>query len=259
MTREPWPDGPLYAEWVGANRWRGWMLYKLKSADWYIDRLEDVGERLGFDRYVGVEMALDGALTALVGAFDAAVGAVIQAAELFEKQHATDCGMTPREPMPARRYDWKHARSRLLVEAAQVGVESAEFRRSVDLALDRDKRGWLVALRDLRNDAIHNDTLARHIDVHVGSGPQQTVWGISVNGQGEDPVQYLRTRRRLVELIVLPMLEACDRLAPHGIPTSRDIQNMSVQGVSAVLTISQTEMQTLLQSQGLVDGSASGI
>jgi hypothetical protein len=230
------------------------VLYKLKSADWYITRLEEVGERLGFDRHVGVEMALDGALAALVGAFDAAVGAVIQAAERFEEQHAQDCGMTPPAPMEPHRYAWKHAKSRLRTAGAQVGVDSAAFRKTVDLALNREKHGWLVVLRDLRNAAIHHDTLARYIDVTVGSDQQQTTWGITVDGRGENPVRYLRAMHRLVELVVEPMLEACDRLVPLDIPTSRDVQNVAVHGVTAVMTISQAEMQQLLQSQGLLDG-----
>ncbi len=258
MASAPWPGGPHYTEWVGAERWRGWVLYKLKSADWYIDRLEEVGERLGFDRHVGVEMALDGALAALVGAFDAAVGAVIRAAELFEEQHAKDCGMTPRAPMEPHRYEWKHAKNRLRIVAAQVGVDSIEFRKSVDMALRREKHGWLVNLRDLRNAAIHHDTLARHIDVTIGSAQQQTVWGITVDGRGEDPVRYLRGRRRMIELVVLPMLEACDRMAPLGIPTSTDNQSMSARGVTAVLMIPQDEMQQLLRSQGFSDGPAPG-
>ncbi|SDM10876.1 hypothetical protein SAMN05660642_01691 [Geodermatophilus siccatus] len=166
--------------------------------------------------------------------------------------------MTPRAPMEPHRYEWKHAKSRLRIEAAQVGVDSTEFRKSVDMALKREKHGWLVHLRDLRNAAIHHDTLARHIDVTVGSVQQQTVWGITVDGRGEEPVRYLRGRRRLVELVVLPMLEACDRMAPLGIPPSRDIQNVTVRGVTAVMMIPQDEMQELLRSQGLIDGPAPG-
>src|SRR5674476_910114 len=78
-----WPAGPTYAEWVGAEGSGAWVLYKLRSSSWYIDRLDEVGKLLGFGRHVGVEMALDGALGSLCGAFDAAVGGIIGAVEQY--------------------------------------------------------------------------------------------------------------------------------------------------------------------------------
>jgi len=53
-------------------------MYKLGTAIWYIDLLEDLGAGHGFLLLVGIEMALDGAVTALSSAFDAAVGGLHQ-------------------------------------------------------------------------------------------------------------------------------------------------------------------------------------
>jgi hypothetical protein len=244
-----WPEGPLYPEWVGAERWRGWVLYKLKSADWYIDRLAEVGGRLGFGRFVGVEMALDGALAALCGAFDASVGAVIQAVEEFQKQAARD-GRGPQiDPVPEHRYSWRTigrypgAREKLGV-AAEVGSDTTDLVRAVDEALIEkpDELGWLKTLQRLRNAAIHNNTLARHIDVGVEDEP---IWSITVNGQPQHPVRYLRATREAVELHVTPMLDVCDHVARHGIPTSRGIQSVTVHGATAVATVSAEQMERL--------------
>jgi hypothetical protein len=38
-------------------------MYKLRTAIWYIDLLEDLGARHGFLRLVGIEMAPDGAVS----------------------------------------------------------------------------------------------------------------------------------------------------------------------------------------------------
>ncbi|WP_299954401.1 hypothetical protein [uncultured Modestobacter sp.] len=219
VNATPWPDGPRYMEWVGATGWRGWVLFKLRSADWYVDRLEEVGQRLGFDRYIGVEMALDGALAAISAAFDATVGAVIEAAEEFEDQAARDRGEAIPKRIEQHKYNWRHARGKLAL-ATEIGVDTSKIVEAVNSALEEDPIGWLTRVRRLRNATIHNNTLARHIDVNVGQPTAQTVWGISVGNRGEDPVEYLRTARQAVELLVLPMLDACDHFAPLGMATS---------------------------------------
>src|SRR6478609_1915599 len=78
-----WPVGPAYTEWVGASGVGAWVAYKLGTAEWFIDQLERVGDMVGYNRYVGVEMAMDGALAALCGGFDAAVGGLIGAVDKY--------------------------------------------------------------------------------------------------------------------------------------------------------------------------------
>ena len=239
-----WPDGPTYQEWVSAEGWRGWVLFKLKSADWYVDRLEDVGQRLGFDRHVGVEMAMDGALSAINGAFDAAVAAVIEATQKFEDQAARDGGPTAPTAIPEHKFSWRGARGKLAV-AAGIGVDTRPLVKAIDEALgDEPPLGWLQQMRRLRNATVHHSTLARHIDVLVGEPADvgQVTWGISVGDRGEDPVEYLRAAHRAVELLVMPMLEVCDYLAPLGIPTSGAIHE---EMATRVAVTPDSELQAL--------------
>lgn len=239
-----WPDGPTYQEWVSAEGWRGWVLFKLKSADWYLDRLDDVGQRLGFDRHVGVEMAMDGALSAINGAFDATVAAVIEAAQEFDKQAARDGGPAAPMPIPEHKFGWKGASKKLAV-AASIGVDTRPLVQAIDEALeDEPPLGWLQQMRRLRNATVHHSTLARHIDVQVGEPAVvgQVTWGISVGDRGEDPVEYLRAAHRAVELLVMPMLKVCDYLAPLGIPTSGAIHK---EMATRVTVAPDSELQAL--------------
>lgn len=228
-----WPGGPRYEEWVGAGGWRGWVLFKLMSADWYVDRLEEVGGALGFDRYIGVEMAMDAALGSINGAFDATVAAVIEASQLFEEQAARDTGEQAPKSIPQHLFSWKDAR-RKLEATARLNINVEPLLEAVDAALlaesvDAESHevipmGWLQQLRRLRNRTVHQGTLARSIDVVIGEpNPQLTSWGITVGGRGEDPVDYIRTARRAVELLLNPMLEVCDLLAPLGIPMAQAV------------------------------------
>jgi hypothetical protein len=76
-----WPVGPHYKE-LAASDERSWVDYKLASADWYLAalrRLQPHGRPL--DRYLGVEMAIDGVLAAQSSAIDAAVETLIRALE----------------------------------------------------------------------------------------------------------------------------------------------------------------------------------
>ena len=54
-----------------------WANYKLRCSDWYIHLLDQRNQDCGFERLVGIEMTLDGALASLYSAFDAAVAGVI--------------------------------------------------------------------------------------------------------------------------------------------------------------------------------------
>jgi len=71
-VRVSWPIGPEYTAWVSEENdtARAWSMYKLRTAIWYIDILEDLGARPWILRLVGIEMALDGAVTTLSSAFE---------------------------------------------------------------------------------------------------------------------------------------------------------------------------------------------
>lgn len=76
------PAGPRYAELLDSDPDIAWVRYKVWAADWYVARLGELGRTLGnYDRWVGVEMAIDGALGSLSSAFDASVALMIVAAE----------------------------------------------------------------------------------------------------------------------------------------------------------------------------------
>ncbi len=78
-----WPVGPQFVELDPREGVYAWVAFKLMSADWYLDRLEQLVAVLPrVEHQVGVEMALDGVLASLCSAVDAACAGVIDAAEL---------------------------------------------------------------------------------------------------------------------------------------------------------------------------------
>jgi hypothetical protein len=142
------------------------------GADWYTRTLESVaGPARNYDRLVGVEMALDGALNSLSSAFDAGAALLIKGAE-----NALEFDEPDRLPM--RWYSWKNARD--LLSKPAIGTDpdgtsnDALWRVILDvdnaLAGERDAvpTGWLAQLRRFRNQVAHQDTLARH---HNADGP----------------------------------------------------------------------------------------
>ena len=225
--RIEWPVGPTYDEWVGEPQGtpQAWTRYKLRSAAWFIDVLDQVGSQRGFERLVGVEMALDGAISGLSSAFDAAVAGLIVACEERLDRHAQANGIDPPKTEDPWHYGWKIL-APLLVDARVTGRNSstattcAVLRHDIDVAVAATApAGWLGTFRKLRNRATHQDTLARHIDVHVGT-EQRTTWQLSVDGQGVDPVVYLRTTRTRVEQLTGDMLRVASLLAPNGMATT---------------------------------------
>jgi len=229
-----WPVGPRYSEWVQADGAPAWVKYKLRSADWYIDRLEEVGSKVGFDRYIGVEMAVDGALAALTAAYDASIRAVIKAVEMYEEQAVQDgrsAGAPP--PVSPRDYSWQgRKRNQQKIPGAKAKLKSVanEIRdinvesvvADVGQALrSKPSPGWLKALQDLRNAVIHHDTLARHIHVRVGGENPGTTWGLQVAGESKHPVLYLRTASQQMAALTGQLLEVCELLCPNGFPTPR--------------------------------------
>jgi hypothetical protein len=168
----PWPAGPHYFDLTGSDGAVAWVRYRVWAADWYIRTLRSIaGPEGNYDRFVGIEMALDGALNGLSSAFDAATAVLIQGAE-----NALDVGETDRLEM--RWYSWSNARDLLKQPAIGTDADGTSndhvWRVILDvdnaLAGEKDPRptGWLAHLRRLRNQIAHQDTLARH---HAAGGP----------------------------------------------------------------------------------------
>jgi hypothetical protein len=167
-----WPAGPHYFDLTGSEGAVAWVRYRVWAADWYTRTLESVaGPARNYDRLVGVEMALDGALNSLSSAFDAGTALIIKGAE-----NALELDEPDRLPM--RWYSWKNARD--LLSKPAIGTDpdgtsnDAVWRVILDvdnaLAGERDAvpTGWLAQLRRFRNQVAHQDTLARH---HNADGP----------------------------------------------------------------------------------------
>ena len=144
-------------------------------------------------------------------------------------------------PIDPWKYTWQVAR-RHLQGGEVVGQEPDTLKLSraaideVEDALRTEPRvGWLQVLRRLRNRAPHRNTLSRHIDLRIGGANEGTDWQLSVDGQGRQPVEYLRETHerphRLVTSILLPM---ADHLAPRGLATAKlDTQSATICGSSA--------------------------
>src|SRR5712691_7922498 len=76
LQNRPWPLGHHYSAITspGGRPEAQWVAFKLAAAGWYLETLGCLfAETKDLDRFVGVEMALDGFLTAVSSAFDAAV------------------------------------------------------------------------------------------------------------------------------------------------------------------------------------------
>ncbi len=163
-----WPAGPHYFDLTGSEGGVAWVRYRVWSADWHTRTLKELGGPHGsFDRDVGIEMALDGALNGLSSAFDVDV----------------------EDQLPVFRYRWESCRDML----KQKDIANDDVWRlilDVESAIDGETlpepNGWLAQLRRLRNRAAHQDSLARHHEVG-----DDHVTGLSIRGQSIDAFTYL--------------------------------------------------------------------
>lgn len=180
-----WPAGPHYFDLTGSEGAVAWVRYRIWSADWHTRTLKELSSALNgsFDREVGIEMALDGALNSLSSAFDAGVALLIRAVESAREVDVDD-------RLPVFQYRWQLCRDML----KQDDIANDEVWRlilDVDNAIDGESQpvpnGWLAQLRRLRNRVAHQDTLARH---HVRGGVVG-VTGLSVRGKSLDASAYL--------------------------------------------------------------------
>lgn len=219
-----WPLGPLYYELPGADGSdaRSWVNYKLSAAHWYIRTLQQLIDEAGFERYVGVEMALDGALSSLNGAFDAAVGGLIRAAEMYLLKDEIDPVFT----RPHEFKDWVFVKRMAELDSQKLDIDvagvAAKVASALEIGPDRDNpTGWLQQFRRLRNTPMHQTTAPRHIEVVVGT---DAVTSLFVAGNAQAPVEYLTETKQKVLALTGPILGIIDHIIPHGIPSLRPLR-----------------------------------
>lgn len=202
-----WPIGPHYLRWVEGKGGDAWARFKLKAADWYLSALESAEAEVGLDRYVGVEMAIDGVLACVLAGVDAAGHALFDEVERFAGPSRRD-GEVP---------DWSAA----LAIAEEAGIELA-CRRAVEKALRGDETGerdgWLTELRRLQRLAVRRNVLVRRPSVD-GSSRNRL---LDVPGVGQRPVlRHLSRARQRSEALVEAILADVESLGEERLRPGR--------------------------------------
>lgn len=219
LSNVRWPAGPPVA--IGDPG--SWVDFKLASTRWYVDTLETLGRDagLGFGRWFGVEMAIDGALGALCGAVDAAQ------APLFRLVWASD-GKKARKAPPGS----KDFVPKLDERPGPIRVVGQELARAY-AEKDGQAIGWLAQVRELRNRSMHEGSLSRHIAV-VLDATTSTRIGLSIPGVPEpvDPVTYLRSALGRALALTTLMLDALAQLGGGPTPPA-DHQSALVRATAA--------------------------
>jgi hypothetical protein len=217
------------------------VAFKLKSGGFHINTLEAVGEARGFSRLVGVEMSLDAALAALCGAFDASVSGLIQASQQYFAGNDQGSSL-PWERIEPQDHSWWLFRKRIsgYLQAEVPEYDVAGMVDAVDAALDTKGAalGWLAELRRLRNRAVHEQSLPRHIHVQIGVA-DRTDWALSVvspsteAGQApiyrvEHPARYLRAAQGNLTELTARILGLADHLCPEGSSLEQPNQSVTI-------------------------------
>lgn len=167
------PAGPTYPELLDSDHGPGWVRFKVWSADWYTATLETLVRDLPDLRpHVGVEMSLDGALSALSGAFDAAVALMITSAE-------ESLDLPKDERLAAHAYGWVPFTAIANGRKGNPGLDLEKLPQlsdlwsDIDLALEghnvTDPIGWLAILRRIRNVPTHRRALARTWTIDIAN------------------------------------------------------------------------------------------
>ncbi len=207
--KRSWPLGPHYWQLApaGSKNGRAWTSLKLVGAEWYLAALEEIERRTqDLDRFVGVEMAMDGFLACASGAFDAASSGLLDAIE--------------RRNNLARQSTWRNWQSAKRL-AAKVGIH-LNVQLTVDSALRWDLTqkppipvGWLAQLRELRNRSTHDDTISRAFFRTLG-GPQLVQpTKVKVAGLGDvDPLPLFRSWLADTQALCGSILSEADVINP---------------------------------------------
>lgn len=211
----PWPAGPHYFDLTGSVGAVAWVRYRVWAADWHTRTLRSIADPDGnYDRLVGIEMALDGALNNLSGAFDASMALLIQAAE-------NNLDLDESDRLQVHKYSWKTARD-MLSKLTTVAVTDKTTRDAVrqvivevDEALEGESdpapTGWLAQLRRLRNHVAHQETLARH---HNIGGPSTVR---AFGGQDVDTFVHLAKRCDQIHDLTEQMVSLAIQVGNHEV------------------------------------------
>lgn len=220
------PAGPTYADLLDSDPRSGWVRYKVWSADWYTSAVETLTAQLGdFQAYIGVEMALDGALSALSGAFDASVVLMILSAEQA-------LGIEDDDRIPPHRYKWSSftkllRRNDKAVEDDDTIPHLASYHGLSELIADIDSAleeqtdpspiGWLAILRRMRNHPTHQSALPRTwtVDWHTNETLDVTLSDIP----GDDTIAYLKQSCDQVSDLTERMTSMANRIGFAGVNT----------------------------------------
>lgn len=218
----PFPAGPTYAELLASDHRPGWVRYKVWAADWYTGAMEQLAADFGdFQGYVGLEMSIDGALSSLSGAFDAAVVLLITSTEATR-------GVPDEERLPTHDYSWK-SYTRLVERHDPDGPapDIRDFSGIPELLSDVDDAltgqysdsptGWLAILRRLRNHPTHQSSLPRTWTVDWDTNETLDVTLSDI--PGGDPVAYMKESCDRVSLLTERMISAANLIGYVGANT----------------------------------------
>ena len=201
-----WPVGPHYSRWVKGKGSHSWVQYKLKTANWFFKTLSKTVHRAeNVDRYVGVEMAIDGLLNALCDAFDAAICLLARSLE-------TANGLPELNRTPTENLTWDYAAT--LATAGSIRLDcSAEVADALSGNGLPEPSGWLAQLQRLRELAARENRLVPHWDLGHGNPGQY----IDVPGLGlQEPLPYLSAVREQVVLLVETILNDLESVSATG-------------------------------------------
>lgn len=212
-----WPQGPHYFNLTGSEGPVAWVRYRVWAADWHTRTLRNLGDVEGsYDRLVGVEMALDGALNGLSSAFDAAVALLIAAAENALAVEAD-------RKLRVHLFSWEKCRA--LLVSPEVATDLA-WRAVVDAdtAMEGwnwdEPVGWLAKLRRMRNAVAHRESLARHHSLEVNNGRRSHVSRVYLDGRQEDAFAYLARQCDRVADLTETMIAAGLDIDPSQVRTT---------------------------------------
>jgi hypothetical protein len=213
-TDRCWPLGPNYLQLFpdGTNNYVSWSRFRLIAASWYRDTLVNICDQThDLDRFVGVEMALDGFLSNASSAIDAATGGLIDAIE-------THRGTANADRTPDHVKSWQRAKAL----AAQVPVIDLKCAKSFDTAMEGANTdaptGWLAQLRRTRNQMTHHSTLVRHF-LRTVSEPETSSGFVeptqmTVGGRGQvEPIGYINGALAQLQELVDLVLDDAGRLS----------------------------------------------
>jgi hypothetical protein len=208
-VRLKWPVGPHYLRWVDGKGVFAWSRFKMKSADWYLKALEAAAREAGdLDRYVGIEMALDGVLASLCAAVDTAGWGLFETLTSLEITDDDGDNLLTGD-------DWRVVFGRARAAGVVLPSEFATL-EALEGSGTKEPGGWLAQLRLLRDQAVLHNVLVRRFDVDGNHSGRL----IDVPGLGPSPtVEYLISTRnatsRLVEFLLADVYAAPKLFISH--------------------------------------------